>query len=202
MDDLDITALIAASRRGDDAARAALLGHFREYLRLLADLHVRPLLQAKFDGSDIVQETCLQALQSLEQFQGTTEHQFAAWLRQVLANKGAWMARNYLGTKKRDVRLERRLQHEFDQSSLDLAKFAADGSASPSEKAIGRERSVRLAAALARVGSEQREVLIMHGLQGRPIADVAQSMGRSEASTWKLWARGLQALRKTVREAP
>jgi DNA-directed RNA polymerase specialized sigma24 family protein len=71
--DFDITALISTSRQGDDAAKAELLGHYRDYLRLLAHLHVKPLLQAKFDESDVVQETCLQAAQSFDQFQGTNE---------------------------------------------------------------------------------------------------------------------------------
>jgi DNA-directed RNA polymerase specialized sigma24 family protein len=48
------------------------------------------------------------------------------------------------------------------------------------------------------VQGEQREVLIMHGLQGKSVTEVAKSMRRSEASVWKLWARGLQALRKTT----
>jgi RNA polymerase sigma-70 factor (ECF subfamily) len=198
MNDLDITALIAASRRGDEEAKAVLLGCFRPYLRLLSDLHVRPLLQAKFDASDIVQETCLQAAVSLDEFQGDNEQQFAAWLRQIMANRGAWMARKYLGTEKRDVRLEQRLQNQLEQSSIDIAKFIPDRNSTPSEQVMRRERSVLLADAMDQVQGEQREVLIMHGLQGKSIAEVAKSMRRSEASVWKLWARGLQALRKTT----
>ena len=68
MDRLDTTTLISASRRGDDQAKAELVGRFRSYLRLLANIHVKPLLQAKFDESDIVQETCLQAALSFDQF--------------------------------------------------------------------------------------------------------------------------------------
>jgi RNA polymerase sigma factor (sigma-70 family) len=116
-----------------------------------------------------------------------------------MANKTAWMARKYLGTEQRDVQLERRLRNDFDKSSYDLAKIIPDGKSSPSEKAQRREQSVLLADAIAEVRGEQREVLIMHGLQGMSVVDVAKSMGRSEASTWKLWARGLQALRKIVR---
>ena len=54
---LDISALIAASRAGDIEAKATLMSAFRDYLRFLANLHVRPLLKSKFDESDIVQET-------------------------------------------------------------------------------------------------------------------------------------------------
>jgi RNA polymerase sigma-70 factor (ECF subfamily) len=200
MKNLDITALISVSRQGSEEAKAELLGRFRNYLRLLAHLHVRPMLQAKFDESDVVQETCLQAVLSFDQFRGSNERQFAAWLRQIMANKGAWMARKYVGTGKHHSRLEGRLQNDFDRSSLDMASIIPDGHSSPSRIAQRREQSVLLADSLAQVRDEQREVLIRHGLQGMSVADAAQSMGRSEASTWKLWARGLQALRRIAGE--
>jgi RNA polymerase sigma-70 factor (ECF subfamily) len=199
MDNFDITALISVSRQGDDDAKAELVGHFRDYLRLLAHIHVKPLLQAKFDESDIVQETCLQAALSFEQFRGTNEQQFAAWLRQIMANKGAGMARKYIDTEKRNVRLERHLRHDLDQSSLNLAKILPPGSSSPSQNALRRERSVLLAGAIAQVRDDQREVLIRHGLEGMSVAEVAKSMGRSESSIWKLWARGLQELRNVAK---
>jgi len=204
VDELDITGLIAASRAGDEESkaesRAELLAHFREYLRLLAHLHMKPLFKAKFDESDVVQETCLQVTQSFDQFRGENEKQFAAWLRKIMANKGAAMARMYL-TEKRDAQLEIRLQHDLDKSSMDLANIIPDrGNSTPSRLEMQRERSVNLAGAIARIRGDQREVLILHGLQGMPVADVAKSMGRTEASTWKLWARGLQELRRITKE--
>lgn len=195
MENFDITDLISVSRQGDDGAKSQLVGHFRDYLRLLAHIHVKPLLQAKFDESDIVQETCLQAALSFDQFRGTNEQQLAAWLRQIMANKGAGMARKYIDTKMRDVRLEEHLQHDLDQSSLDMAKILPAGLSSPSHGAVRRERAVLLADAIGQLQDEQRDVLIMHGLQGLSMAEVAKTIGRSEASVWKLWARSLRELR-------
>lgn len=197
--ELSTSSLIAAARRGDEEARAQLLGCFRDYLRLLAHLHIKPLLKSKFDESDIVQETCLQAIEGFEQFRGENEKQFAAWLRQILANKGAWMARKYR-TDKRDARLEQNLQQHIDQSSFNMGALVPDDFSSPSQVAMGRERTVMLANAISQLRGEQREVLLMHGLQGLPVAEVAKSLGRSEASTWKLWARGLQALREIAKD--
>jgi len=65
-------------------ASTQLFRDFRHNLALLADLHVRPVLQAKFDASDIVQETCLQATQSFDQFRGSSEGQLAPGLRQIM----------------------------------------------------------------------------------------------------------------------
>lgn len=199
MNDSRVSNLISQARDGAENAKAELLEHFRKYLRLLAHLHMKPLLKAKFDESDIVQETCIQAAQAFQQFEGNSEKQFAAWLRQILANKGAEMARTYR-TNKRDARMEIQLQNAFDKSSIDLAKIIPDQNSSPSRVAIRRERSVQLADAISAVGGDKREVLILHGLQGMSIGDVAKSMGRTEASTWKLWARGLQELRRIATE--
>lgn len=201
MDNLqnNISALISASRKGDHEAKALLIGHFREYLRLLANLHIRPMLKSKFDESDVVQETCMQAIEGFAQFRGTSEKQFAAWLRQILANKGAWMARKFR-TEKRDAGLELELKQYIDQSSIDLDAMVPDKYSSPSRVAIGRERVVLLAQAIEQLRGEQKDVLIMRGLEGKSIPEVAKSLHRTEASTWKLWARGLQSLRKIMRE--
>ena len=199
MEKSGISNLISAARAGGNGAKAELLARYRPYLRLLADLHVKPLLKARFDESDIVQETCMQAAEAFHQFRGDNEQQLTAWLRQIMANKGAEMARRDLADK-RDAKLEVRLQDRFDRSSVSLARIIADQNSSPSRDAMRRERSVLLAEAIAKVGGEKREVLIQHGLQGVPVADVARAMGRSEASTWKLWARGLQELRQITIE--
>ena len=191
----DVSKLIAAAQRGEPDAKADLFGCFRQYLRLLAYLHIKPLLKSKFDESDVVQETCMQAAAVFHQFRGDNEQQFAAWLRQIMANKGAAMARGYLA-EKRDVRMEIQLRDNFDRSSIDLANILPDRNSSPSRIAIRRERSVQLADAIAQIPGDKREVLVLHGLQGQSIADTAKSMGRTEASTWKLWARGLQELQR------
>ena len=200
-DERDLTVLLANARAGDAKSKAKLLSYFREYLRLLAHLHVKPLFKAKFDESDLVQETFMRATIAFDQFQGEDEKQFAAWLRQIMANKGAELARKYL-TQKRDAQLEVQLQNNFDKSSVDLANVVAVCHSTPSHAMMHREQSVRLADAIASIRGDQREVLILHGLQGKSVPEVAKSMGRTEASTWKLWARGLQELRRIMGDTP
>ena len=176
MANLDTSQLICLARDGGTQARATLLAYFREYVRLLARLHVKPVFNAKFDDSDIVQETLLQADRSFHQFRGTTERELAAWLRQILANKGAEMARGYL-TEKRNVQIEVQLHNGMDASSMNIASIIPSEYQSPSSIISQRERAVQLATAISRVSGDKREVLILHGLQGMSIADVAKSMG-------------------------
>jgi RNA polymerase sigma-70 factor (subfamily 1) len=197
---VDINTLILFARAGDADAKMELLTHFRPYLALLTELRVQPLLQAKFDVSDVIQETCLQAVESFDQFRGTDERQLVAWLRKITARKAAWMARQYLATRNRNVRLEQRIQHDLDQSSVAIANLLPSRHSSPSLAVMRRERAVLLSNAIAQVSPEQRRVLIMHGLRGEPIAEVAKALERTEAATWKLWARGLKALQQLLKE--
>ena len=49
------------------------LEHFREYLRMLARLHLDRRIQRKVDPSDVVQETLIKAHQAIGDFRGVGE---------------------------------------------------------------------------------------------------------------------------------
>ena len=53
----------------------------REYLRLLAQLQIDPLLQGKIDLSGVVQQTMLEAHRALPQYEVKNADHMAAWLR-------------------------------------------------------------------------------------------------------------------------
>src|SRR5262249_22895207 len=103
----DPVELPQAARTGDRQALGRLLELYRNYLRLLARLQVGRRLRGKADPSDLVQEAFLAAHRTFAQFAGTTEGELVDWLRQILASKLVDLARRYLGTARRDVRLER-----------------------------------------------------------------------------------------------
>ena len=190
--------LLASARAGDIAARGCLLELYRDYLKLLARLQLDQRLQSKLDASDIVQDAFLQAHRAFAQFQGGTEAELTAWLRQILASRLADQMRRYYGSQQRDIRLERRLARDIDQSSsaLDGALIAAQSS--PSRQAERREQAVLLAAALEKLPASYREVIILHQLEDLAFAEVARRMGRSIDSVKNLWLRALPRLRRVL----
>src|SRR5947209_14084995 len=126
------------------------LERHREYLRLLARLHLPARLRSKLDPSDVAQQTLLRAHQHLGQFRGRTEAELAAWLRQILANTLADAVREF-GGGKRDVALERSLGAAVADSSARLEAFLQSGAPSPSAEAMRHEDLMRLAGGLARL---------------------------------------------------
>jgi RNA polymerase sigma-70 factor, ECF subfamily len=190
--------LLGLAKQGDSAALGRLLESYRAYLRVLARVQIGRHLQGKVDASDLAQEACLGAYRDFPQFRGTTEKELLAWLRQVLASLMANLVRHYKCTKRRDVRLERQLALELDQSSQALDRSLVAPQSSPSEQASRREQSVVLATALGQLPDEWRELLILRHLEGLTFPEVAERLGRSIDSLKKQWPRALAALRRVL----
>ena len=198
--DPDPEQLLHLARAGDRPTLGRLLELYRAYLVVLARVQIGRRLQGKVDASDLVQEAFLGAFRDFPQFRGTTEGEFLGWLRQILASLLANLVRHYQGTQRRDVRLERRLAVELEQSSQALGQRLVAPQSSPSQQAIRREQSVLLAEALGRLPADWRELLILRHLEGRSFKEVARLMGRTVDSVKKLWPRALAGLRRLLEE--
>src|SRR5262249_21128057 len=111
------------------------LERFRDYLQMLARLQLDPWLRVKLDSSDVVQQTLLKAHANIGQFEGRTEEELAAWLRQILANNLFEAARRY-GAGKRDVARERSLEAALAESSCRLEGWLAANQSTPSQQAM------------------------------------------------------------------
>jgi RNA polymerase sigma-70 factor (ECF subfamily) len=190
--------LLGRARAGEDGALGQLLERYRAYLMLLARLQIGRRLQGKADCGDVVQEAFLEAARHFGRFQGQTEPELAAWLRQILAGCLAHLVRRYYGTQARDIRLERALEGDLDQSSRAVDRGLVAVGSTPSQRASRREQAVLLADALARLPDDYHEVIVLRHLEGLTFPQVAERMGRSVDSVEKLWLRAVTRLRQTV----
>lgn len=194
MDHSSPNQLLQVARRDGDLG--PLLDYYRGYLKVIARLQIGVRLQGKADASDLVQETLLRVHTAFPNFQGTTEQEWLAWLRQVLANTLANFVRRYVHAQSRDVNLEQQLKHDIDETSMSIADIMVAKQPSPSEVAMQREHAVVLAALIEQLPEDYRQVVMLRHLQHLSFPEVAQRMDRSVDSVKKLWARALVQLRK------
>jgi RNA polymerase sigma-70 factor (ECF subfamily) len=185
---------------GDAMGPNGSLERYRDYLHLLARMHMSRQLRAQIDPSDVVQVTLLKAHQKLGQFRGQSEEELAAWLRRILANQvtNAFRRLNRGGGA---AALERSLEAAVEDSSARLEAWLAADQSSPSEHAIRHEQLLRLSAALAQLPEDQRVALELKHLQGCSVEAISQHMGRTKYAVGGLLYRGLKQLRELLDES-
>lgn len=166
---------------------------FRSYLRFLARVHLDGRLRGKVDPSDLVQQSLLLAHQAKGQFQGTTDAERAAWLRQILAHHLAHSLRD-LHRGKRDVSRERSLETALNASSARLERWLIAEESSPSQHALRQERMLLVADAIEKLPLDQQEAVLLRYWQGLKLAEIAEQLGRTTGSVAGLLQRGLKSL--------
>lgn len=176
------------------------LERYRPLLRVLARrIGLDPRLQARFDSSDLVQQTLLKAHEHRAQFRGSTEPELIAWLKEILTRAAVDEERRGR-SRKRDVRLEQSLQAAVADSSARLEQFLSARQSSPSQQAEQHELLLHLSAALEELPEDQRIVVIQRDLMGHAVADIAAALGRTEKSVAGLLLRGRRSLRESLKQ--
>ena len=176
---------------------AAELERYRSWLALLARLQVDARFRAKFDPSDIVQQTLLEAVRGWPKFRGATDAELTAWLRQILAHVLQHEMRRY-GVPRRDLGRELSLEAVIAESSRRLGDALAAPGSSPSEHAGRKELELRLADALSRLPADYAEVILLRNVESLPHEEVARRMGRGTGAVRMLWVRALARLREEL----
>lgn len=187
------------AREGDEGQIGSLFELYRNYLTVLATTQFDRRLRRRVSPSDLVQEAMLAAHRDFNQFQGNSQRQFLAWLRQILINCLHRAIETHLKTKMRDVRCEisvENLSQALDRSTADLAELFADPAPSPGAPLRAQERAVQMANQLANLRPQYREVIIMRNLQGLSFEEIAVRTERNAGAVRMLWLRAIEKLKQ------
>lgn len=176
------------------------LDNYRPLLRLQArGLKLGPRLMRRFDESDLVQETMARAQAGLDNFRGTNEAEFIAWLQAAFANVLKDRVRKEFADK-RDLRREQQLDAAIIHSSVRLNQFVAQDNVESPPSAIQRqERAMQVVDAIAQLDADQRDAILLREMQGLAVAEIAKRMKRTEKSVAGLLLRGRQRLRESLK---
>jgi RNA polymerase sigma-70 factor, ECF subfamily len=178
------------------AETAPDLGQYREFLKNCLE-RISPKYQAKFDASDIVQETLADAQQHLADFRGKSEAELTSWLRRMLSRNLIDAVRR-LRSRKRNIAAERRLQRSRSRSGQHTSVAIRAEQTSPSGRAMRSEEQRRVQASLESLPEAQRVAITLHHLEGMTLAQIAVQMNRSTSAVAGLLHRGLSALQKSM----
>ena len=192
--------LLSKSKQGCEHALGELLTEYRPFLLQVANQRLPTSVQSKLGGSDIVQQSFLNASHAFNQFHGETIEELTAWLVRIVVNH-ALSARRHFNTNKRQASKEVRIQHDRvfgDQSQGFEADVPADES-SPSRRAMSEERKQVIDRALASLSEEYRFVLELRIQDELTFAEIGQILQRSPDAARKLWARAAETLAKVLR---
>jgi RNA polymerase sigma-70 factor (ECF subfamily) len=200
---LDVSQLLLEARQGNGLALGALLEEYRDYLQRRAGALIGSNLRGVVNPSDVVQQTSLEACQDFRRFEGSTEAQWRAWLRRILAHNLANLVEQHVRAHKRDrrrqVSLERKLAAPDDSAACHDPGVASVQS-SPGSQAQRREVAAVLAQKLAQLPEHYRQVLVLRNYEGLSFDEVARHMGRTSGAVRVLWLRALDRLRPLLKE--
>lgn len=171
----DDAILVARARRGDREAFEELIRrHFgAAFATALA------VLGNRMDAEDVCQDALLRALERLDQLR--RPERFAPWLLQIVRNR----ARNY--------RSYRRVR-----AAVPLEDVSATSADDPSRAAERSELASRLETALAELSGVQREVVLLHDMEGWKHREIAEALDVSEGMSRQHLFNARRALRRRL----
>jgi RNA polymerase sigma-70 factor (ECF subfamily) len=167
--------LVQRARRGDAAAFEALVRrHYRTaYAVALA------VLGNAMDAEDVTQDAFVRAVERMDEVR--EPERFKGWLLQIVRNR----SRNYRGYRR--LRTAR---------PLDTVSVAAPEN--PSRDAERAELRGALESALAQLSEVQREVVLLHDLEGWKHREIAEFLAISEGMSRQHLMTARRALRERL----
>lgn len=192
----DLAELLGAAQSGNDEALGEALEACRAYLLMVAQSELDPSIRAKGGASDLVQETFMEAQRDFARFEGTSEEELLAWLRQVLLNNLKNFARSYRQTAKRDV--GREVELEAGRSSFNWRDALSDHGVTPSRVVMNQEATASLEAALSRLPEDYQQIILYRYREERSFDEIAELMERTPNAARKLWSRAIEGLQKEM----
>lgn len=193
----DTDRLLERAEAGDVAALDELFAGHRGYLRQMIDLRMDQQLRSRVDVSDVIQEAHVEAVRRMGDFLRRRPMPFRLWLRKTAYECLLRLRRQHVEAKQRAVGREVPLP---DRSSVLLAGQALAGS-TPSGRLIEEELAQRVREAVAQLGGDDREILLMRNFEGLSNQEIAQVLDIEPDAASKRYGRALLRLRKVLVES-
>ena len=168
----------------------------RSYLHRVAKIQVKQ--NKRFDHSDVVQQTLLEAQQQPAESIPEEPLKHRRWLRKILLHN-ILDAHRSSRRKKRDTRREVQIDSSEAGGLANLpANALMANQSSPSQGASRNEMITEVRGIVANLPEDNRRVIEMRFFEHRDITDIAQELNRNEAAVSALLYRSLQLLKEKM----
>jgi RNA polymerase sigma-70 factor (ECF subfamily) len=184
--------LLATALSGDTKALADVLMRDGPIARAALREAIPTKWQSILAMDDVMQQTYAEAVVNIHRFEYRGQGSFAAWLTQ-LARYTLLDAVRMLEADKRGGN-RARVQPTRDDSCANLFDMLCQTMGTPSRYAARHEASAAILDAVDQLPPPQKQVVEMYDLQGRPVAEVAAALGRSEGAVYLLRVRAHRRL--------
>jgi RNA polymerase sigma-70 factor (ECF subfamily) len=191
-------ALLNAAK--DKAHLAEVFNESRDRLKRIVNASIDRRVQGRIDASDILQETFLEASGRIDEYLAAPNVSLFVWLRFLAKQQLTRMHRRHLQVQARDVRRERPLPApgENYESAVALAAELAARLTTASAALSRKELKVEIQAALDRLDSKSREVLLLRHFEQLSNTECAEVLQLSPTAACNRYVRALERLKQTL----
>ena len=193
--------LVLRAQEGDKAALNRLCERYYDRVRRIVRLRLGARLRETIESGDILQETFLAAVKSLDSFEMREEASLVNWLSR-LAERQIIAAADYHGAKKRDRRRNVSLTASIgdSQSIRTMSTLPDDRAPLPIDATANEEEQKHVESCLQELPEDYRELILLRNYAGASWETVAEETGRPSAAAARMMhARALIELGKLVK---
>jgi RNA polymerase sigma-70 factor (ECF subfamily) len=195
----DTEQLLNKAAAGDALAIEGLLERHRERLRRMIALRLDERLAARVDASDVVQEVLADASRKLEQYARDRPLPFYPWLHRLAAERLAAVYRRHRKSKARSVTREEADPFPWPESSAQhMVNSLVARDTPPGHALLREEQRLGVHAALQKLRSVDREILMMHYLEGLAFTEISAILDIGEGAAKMRHLRALQRIRAVM----
>ena len=188
---------IRLATAGDRDALQRLIVEYHAPLRVAVESGLDSATRHRVDPDDVLQDAYAAAFESVNGCRFEGPGAFYKWLEKIALNALRDQERA-LKRQKRDVAREIHGSGQTSTSYPDLVQRIATSDSTPSRPVRRNEAVAAVLSSLARLTDEQREVVRLRYLEGRPVAEIATRLGKTEMAVHSVCRRGLKALRESM----
>ena len=197
MDEQERAAQVELAAGGDQDALQRLIVWYHGPLRGVLEGEMDGPLRRHIDPDDVLQETYIAAFKAVSGCEFDGPGGFYKWLETIARNQLKDQQRA-LKSKKRDIARNLSGQPTMTASYPDLLPRLPGGDSTPSRQLAKQEAIAAVMSSLARLADDRRTVVRKRFLEGRPVGEIATSLGKTEAAVHMLTHRGLKDLRRLM----